>query len=134
MTEGHGHTAGLKVVFLGQANIDFHHLYQIVPLPSGTDYRLSFWWRGLNISTDQGPFIDLAGYDCAGFYVRGPMLLGSAGWRETQIEFAPPPDCKAVRLRLRRTTSSRFDNKIEGSVWLDDFRVEPLEIRPHGGQ
>ena len=134
LTEGHGHTAGLKVVFLGQANIDFHHLYQIVPLPSGTDYRLSFWWRGLNISTDQGPFIDLAGYDCDGFYVRGPMLLGSAGWRETRIEFAPPPGCKAVRLRLRRTTSSRFDNKIEGSLWLDDFRIEPLEIRPHDGQ
>ncbi len=83
VAEGHGHTAGLKIAFLGQANVDFQHLHQIVPLPPGKDYRLTFRWRGLALSTDQGPFIDLEGYDCKGFYLPGPMLLGSTGWQES---------------------------------------------------
>lgn len=126
MAEGHDHTAGLKVVFLGKANVDFHHLYQIVPLPPGTDYQLTFKWRGVGLTTDQGPCIDLEGYDCMDFYQQGPMLLGSTDWREAHLEFTPPPDCKAVRLRVRRKTSSRFDNKIQGTLWLDDFRIAPL--------
>ncbi len=130
--EGHEHSAGLKIVFSGRANVDFHHLYQIVPLPPGRGHRLTFKWRGFRLTTDQGPFIDLAGYDCPDFYVRGPMLLGSTGWRELQIDFTAPPECGAVRLRLRRKISSRFDNQIAGTLWLDDFRIEPLQNRTGG--
>ncbi len=130
--EGHAHSPGLKIVFSGRANVDFNHLYQIVPLSSGRDHRLTFKWRGVRLTTDQGPFIDLVGYDCDDFYAASPMLLGSTGWQETQIDFTAPPDCGAVRLRLRRKISSRFDNRIAGTLWLDDFRIEPLQTRTGG--
>lgn len=132
-SEGRDNTPGLKVIFFGKANIDFYHVYQIVPLLPGRGYRLTYGWRALRLTTDQGPFIDLVGYDCDGFYARGPMLLGSAGWQTEGIEFTLPPDCSAVQLHLRRMPSNRFDNKIEGTLWLDDFLIEPLEIRTDGG-
>ena len=124
--EGLGNTWGLEVVFFGKANVDFHHLYQIVPLDPAADYRLSYGWRGAHLNTDQRPFVDLVGYDCDGFYARGEMLHGSSGWRAEQIEFRLPPDCNAVRLGLRRKPSNRFDNKLEGRLWLDDFRIESV--------
>jgi hypothetical protein len=127
MAEGHGHTAGLEIAFFGQANVDFHHLYQIVPLMPGRKHRLTFKWRGARLTTDQGPFIELAGYDCDELYLRSPMLLGSSDWRKMQIDFIAPPDCGAVRLRLRRKISSRFDNRIAGTLWLDDFQIEPTD-------
>jgi hypothetical protein len=127
--EGHAQSAGLKIIFSGRANVDFHHLYQIVPLPPGRDYRLTYRWRGLRLSSDQGPFIDLEGYDCNDFYVHGPMMLGSAAWREERIKFTTPSDCEAIRVRLRRRTSSRFDNRIEGTLWLDDFRIAPHQLQ-----
>jgi hypothetical protein len=123
--EGVGRSAGLKLVFLGRANIDFRHVYQIVPLTPEVNYRLSYAWRGLNLSTDQGPFIDLEGYDCPDFHAHGPMLRGSSGWQEEHLEFTLPPTCRAIRLRVRRKISNRFDNKIQGSLWLDDFRIAP---------
>ena len=127
--EGLDNSGGIEFIFSGKANVNFYHFYQIVPLTPGMDYRLTYGWRGKHLNTDQGPFVDLVGYDCDGFYVKGPMLLGSTGWRTEQIEFSLPQDCKAVNLRLRREESNRFDNKFEGKLWLDDFQLEPIDIR-----
>ena len=33
-------------------------------------------------------------------------------------------DSRAAVVRIRRRPSDRFDNKISGTVWLDDFRLE----------
>ena len=131
-TEGHAHSAGLKIVFTGRANVDFHHFYQNYVENTVYIYTMTFKWRGVRLTTDQGPFIDLAGYDCNDFYVRSPMLLGSTGWQDMQIDFTAPPDCGAIRLRLRRKISSRFDNRIAGTLWLDDFQIEPLQDRTGG--
>jgi len=54
------------------------------------------------------------------------MMLGTHDWREQNIEFTVPEDCRAVVVRLRRQPSHRFDNKIAGVLWLDDFRLEKL--------
>jgi hypothetical protein len=40
-----------------------------------------------------------------------------------------PEDCHAVVVRLRRRPSHRFDNKIAGILWLDDFELEKMKKR-----
>lgn len=126
--QGRNDSTALKVSFDGRANVNFHHLYQIVPVSPGKPHRLRFWWRSLHLTTDQGPFVEVYGYDCRGFHRKGPMFAGSSHWQKEQIDFTPPPDCNAVTVRLRRKTSQRFDNKIKGSLWLDDFRLETLPL------
>jgi hypothetical protein len=120
----------LKIMFEGKENISFGHLYQIVPVDPMMNYRLTYRWRSRDLTTDQGPFTDIYGYDCTGFYTKGPMMLGTNEWREQKIEFTVPEDCRAVVVRLRRRPSHRFDSKIGGTLWLDDFQLEkinPLE-------
>lgn len=121
--QGRDHGTAARLIFYGQANLAFHHLYQIVPVTPGTPCRLRWWWRGQALTTDQGPFMEVYGYDCKGFRVSGPMLTGDRDWHEASLEFTPPADCQAVVVRLRRNKSKRFDSKIAGTLWLDDFEI-----------
>jgi len=114
----------LKIQFEGKENISFGHLYQIVPIDPLTPYRLTYHWRSRDLTTDQGPLVDIYGYDCKEFYAKGPMMLGTHGWQKQDIEFTAPKDCHAVVVRLHRRPSHRFDSKIAGRLWLDDFRLE----------
>jgi tetratricopeptide (TPR) repeat protein len=114
----------LAIRFEGKENISFAHLYQIVPVIPGAQYLLTYKWRSRDLTTDQGPFVDIYGYGCDGLYAEGPMMLGSHGWQKQDIEFAAPKGCHAVVVRLNRRTSNRFDSKISGRLWLDDFKLE----------
>ena len=89
-------------------------------------YRLSYGWKSKWITTDQGPFVEIYGYDQKGLYHKGPMITGTNLWHTEAIEFAPPEECHAVVVRLRRLPSRRFDSKIAGTLWLDDFKIEEV--------
>lgn len=116
----------LRVAFAGRQNISFQNVYQIVPVIPLKRLRLSYAWKSDGITTDQGPFIEIVGYDQNGLSQSGPMITGTHKWREEFIEFRPPAGCRAVMVRVRRRPSHRFDSKIKGSVWLDNFRLEIL--------
>ena len=116
----------LRISFDGRQNISFHNLYQIVPVVPLERFRLRYAWKSTGITTDQGPFIEIVGYDQKGFSQSGPMITGTHTWREEAIEFEVPAGCRAVVVRVRRRSSHRFDSKIKGSFWLDNFRLEIL--------
>ena len=117
----------LKVTFNGQENISFQHLYQIFAVNPQEKYRMTYAWKSRGITTDEGPFVEIYGYDKRGLYHAGPMITGSQGWHEESIEFEMPADSRAAVVRLRRRTSMRFDSKIRGTVWIDHFRLEKIE-------
>jgi hypothetical protein len=48
-------------------------------------------------------------------------------WHTETLEFTPPEECNAVVVRLRRLKSRRFDSKIAGTLWLDDFKLEKIK-------
>ena len=116
----------LRVDFRGRENIAFYHVFQIITADPQAKYRLTYAWKSQGITTDQGPFIEIYGYLKEGLYKAGPMITGTQGWREVSIEFEMPEGCQAAVVRLRRRPSSRFDSKIRGSLWLDDFRLEKI--------
>lgn len=113
----------LSVVFDGKKNVSFSHLTQIIPVEPGVSYRLTALWKGDDITTDQGPYLEIYGHDAKGLHAKGPMLLGTRDWEEVGIEFTAPDDCHAVVVRLRRVPSRKLDNQIEGTVWLDEFEL-----------
>ncbi len=125
----------LKISFNGKENIHFHHIHQVVSVIPQEKYRLTYAWKSQRITSDQGPFFEIASYDRPGLYLVGPMITGTKGWHSASIEFAIPEGCQAVLIRLCRLPSQRFDSKIRGDLWLDDFRIEKLsngERKPHG--
>ena len=117
----------LEVRFSDKANSHFRHVYQLVPVTPGKGYRLRYWWKSHRITTDQGVFVEVRGRGCRGLYEKGPMILGTEDWQQVDLEFEVPEACDTVLVRLRRKPSGRFDNKINGVLWLDDFVLEPLE-------
>jgi tetratricopeptide (TPR) repeat protein len=117
----------LRIWFAGEENIAFLHLYQIVPVNPLQPYRLSYRWKSKWITTDQGPFVEIYGYDQEGFRHKGPMITGTNLWHTESLEFTPPEDCNAVVVRVRRMKSRRFDSKIAGTLWLDDFKLEKID-------
>ncbi len=114
----------LEISFSGKNNINFHHLSQIVPVSSGKTYRLTYEWQSRNITTDQRPFVEIYGYDCKGLYEKSEMIPANTDWRQDAITFLTPEDCRAVVVRLRRKESHRFDSKIAGRLWLDNFSIK----------
>jgi hypothetical protein len=120
-------THALRIFFQGKGNFDWHHIYQVVPVTPERSYQLTYWWKSKSITTDQGPFVEIYSYDIKGLYKKGPMVVGSRDWEQVNVEFTAPADCHAVVMRLRRKESLRFDNKIQGVLWVDDFALTMKE-------
>lgn len=118
----------LQVVFAGEQNIHFHHLYQIVPVVPKTSYRLTYQWRSQSLTTEQRPFIEIYGHECKNLYAKSDMIEATSVWREGAISFDVPETCEAMVVRLRRLPSKRFDSKIKGKVWLDYFLLEEMKL------
>ena len=116
-----GHS--LSVAFDGKQNVSFAHLSRIVPVKPGVSYELTYWWKGKDLSTDQGPFFEVYGHDAKRLHAKGPMLLGTQDWEKVSIEFTTPEGCHAVVVRMRRLPSRKLDNLIGGTVWVDDFEL-----------
>jgi hypothetical protein len=116
----------LKITFNGKENISFRHLFQIFPVNPEEKYRLTYAWKSTDLTTDQGLFVEIYSYDKQGLYQTSPMITGTHGWREDSITFEIPEGCHAAVLRLRRQPSKRFDSKIKGMLWIDDFRLQTI--------
>lgn len=116
-----GHS--LSVAFDGKQNVSFAHLSRILPVKPGVSFLLTYWWKGKDLSTDQGPFFEVYGHDAKGLYAKGPMLSGTQDWEKVSIEFTAPEGCHAVVVRLRRLPSRKLDNLMGGTVWVDDFEL-----------
>jgi hypothetical protein len=130
--QSHQGAHALQISFYGRENLDWHPIYQVVPVTPEKPHQLTFWWKSKGITTDQGPFVEIYGYDADGLYQKSPMVLGSRDWSQEKVTFTPPANCHAVIVQLCRNESLRFDNKIRGVLWVDDFsiqRQEPENVR-----
>lgn len=114
---------GLQVRFDGTENVNFQ-LRQIVPLdPGAYVFKGRFATQGL--TTDQLPRWTISGYKCSGLNINGPMLPPSTDRREFALPFTVPASCRAVQISLQRNTSYFFDNKIAGTMQVEDLTLEP---------
>jgi hypothetical protein len=113
----------LKVTF-GGTNISFSHLSQIIPIPSPGGYVLDFYFRAEGLTTDQTPYVSIQGYpEATGASLRTDHFPESIGWKKMSCPFVVKENCKAIQFILRRDPSSKFDNQIKGSLWLDEISI-----------
>jgi hypothetical protein len=105
--------------FLGTRNVNFSDISQVVPVEAGKVYRLSFARKSQRLTTDQGVFLEVTGYQCEGLNVRSSPVRGTTPWLKEELEVPVPAGCEAIQLRVRREESTMFDSKISGNYWLD---------------
>ncbi len=114
----------LRITFQG-ANIQFSHLSQIIPLPAPGEYRLQYYLRTENLTTDQKPYFTVESLPASSETVLSTEAFpGTSEWRKYSVVFKAHTGVNAVKLSLRRSLSKKFDSRIQGSLWLDDVAVD----------
>jgi hypothetical protein len=118
----------VRIEFDGARNVDYGHLFQYVLVRPGTRYRFSGYMRTEGITTDSGPrFQVFDAYDARKAFETTENRVGTTGWTEQRLEFKTPADTRLLLIRVARPASSKFDNKIAGSAWIDEVRLTPEE-------
>lgn len=130
----HSEKQSMRVAFDGSGNFDFMNLLQYVAVEPGQTYHFSAYLRTEGITTDSG--IRFSIYDPfhpARVQVLTPHLIGTNPWTPLSTEVKAGADTNFLVIALRRTPSWKFDNKLRGTVWVDDVVLTPLEETPKGG-
>ncbi len=114
----------MRLHFSGTENISYHHLSQLVPIRPGRKYQLTGQIRTTSLTTDQRPYFEVSGFQCAMPPSRSEMVDESQPWTAFALAFDVTEDCQAVQVRVRRDPSKRLDNLLAGDLWLRDLAIE----------
>jgi tetratricopeptide (TPR) repeat protein len=124
--DGDTHMLGEKslgVTFDGTQNPDITIATQIVRVVPGKKYLLTGNIKTDKLTTTNGIFFSVEGDDCKDLYERSDVIMGTNFWRDISVEFEAPPECSAISVKIRRERSSKFDNKISGTAWIDGINL-----------
>jgi hypothetical protein len=130
----HESSRSLRIQFQGTSNLDFHHLFQYVPVNPGTRYHFSAYLRTEGVSTDRG----------IGFEIIDPRhptevhqvtseVIGTNPWTLVQADLVTGVDTHFLKIAVKRLPSWKFDNKLSGTVWIDDVSLTPISTASTGG-
>jgi hypothetical protein len=121
-------TATLRVSFDGSANIDFQHVRQDMVVEPGTRYRFRAYVRCEGVSTDSGPrFRIFDRSQPAALNVETENLTGTlAVWTPQEVDFVTGPQTHFLTILLQRRPSRKLDNKLRGTLWVDDVSLVPV--------
>src|SRR5487761_585640 len=128
--DGVSHTGrrSLHVSFDGTANINFQNIFQYAAVESRHRYRFAAFFRTEGISTNSGIRFEI--FDPrhpAEVQAWTPSLLGTNPWTWETIDVECGPETRMLEILLRRTPSSKFDNKLRGIVWVEDVSLVPMQ-------
>jgi len=122
----HSQGRSLRVVFDGTRNVDFQQPWQYLVVEPNTRYRLSVYFRTEGVTTSSAIRLELEETHFGDALQATPNLSGTQPWAPSEAEFTTGADTQLVRLVLRRRPSPKLDNKISGTIWMDDVSLVPL--------
>jgi tetratricopeptide (TPR) repeat protein len=124
--EKHSGARSARITFDGTQNLRYQDLYQNVLVAPATRYRFRVFMRTDKISTDSGMRFEI--YDpkqMKDLDVLTPNDNGTRPWTLEEVDFTTGPRTHLIRVQLLRAPSRRFDNKLSGTVWVDDVGIFP---------
>ncbi len=114
----------LHLHFKGKQNINFQHVQQILPLPSGQAFALNGEMRSKKLSTDQRPFLELIGRGCS-MRVATDMVGPDQDWTPFSLSFTIPEACQqGIILVFRRLPIKKIDSLISGDFWITNLSLQ----------
>jgi len=122
--EKHSGSCSLRISFDGQSNLNFTDVCHIVPVQPSTTYNFSAWVHSRALSTDQGAHFVLRGFSQANSVVTSDVQ-GSFDWRQIGTQWTAGPGVQEALVCLARSPSEQPDNKIRGTLWVDDVALVP---------
>jgi tetratricopeptide (TPR) repeat protein len=126
-TNPHSGKRSLRVDFTGGSNLDFHHVSQIVAVKPMTHYHFRAYLRTEEISTESGPrFVIYDPHHLNGLLFQTTDLTGTQPWTPVEVDVTTGPQTHILLVMLRRFESRLFDNRLSGTVWVDDVSFTPV--------
>jgi hypothetical protein len=118
----------LQIRFEGNQNLSDALIFQYVPVTPNTSYRFEGYLRAQGITTDSGPRFQIrdAG-DPAELFLQTDDVVGNSSWVQRQVDFKSGPSTRLLELRVARPPSAKFDNRIAGTVWVDQVVMTAIE-------
>ena len=123
-----GH-ASLSAQFDGKANPDVYIAQQIVLVEPDESYLLKGRILTDALTTTNGIILEASSYRCDAFVQKSEPVTGTTLWKDVDLEFKTPANCKAMRVGIKREKSEKFDNRISGDVWVDLITLTPERKR-----
>ena len=125
--EKHSGNYSLRLKFAGRSNMNFRDVCHYLQVQPSTRYELSAWLRPQGLTTDQGLRLQLQGLGAQ----PGPEALteeihGTAPWTRTETVWSSGKEVRQAVLCLVRRPSDQPENKIQGTIWVDDVALVPI--------
>ena len=118
-----GHS--ILIQFSGKQNVDYHNVYQVVRVRANHPYRLTWWMKTEEITTDSGLCIEVRDlYDPRALDQFSESLTGTTeGWSTSTMDFKTGPKTELIQVIITRLPSRKLDNQIAGKGWVDDVSL-----------
>ncbi len=122
-----GHS--LRVEFEGKSNLDYHDFHQLVRVQPGHRYRLTWFMKTDDITTDSGVRAGVRdAYNLHALDQDSESVTGTTAWSPYSMDFTTGPKTDLVVLSLPvRVPTPKLDNLVKGRVWIDDVQLVPLK-------
>ena len=118
----------LRIKFAGTQNLDLAAASQLTWAAPGA-YRFHAFIRTENLTTDQGIRFRIADAEApARLEVILGQFTGTLPWSVVEHTLIVPPATRLLELQVIRQPSLEFDDKIGGTAWIDELRLEPISI------
>ena len=119
----------LRISFAGTQNLDFAAASQLAFVKSGP-YRFHAFIRSEGLTTDQGIRFRISDAEMpARLDVIFGQFTGTRPWSAVEHAFVVSPETRLLQVQVIRKPSLKFDNKVAGTAWIDELRLEPIGNR-----
>jgi tetratricopeptide (TPR) repeat protein len=124
--EKHSGARSARLTFDGSGNLQYQNLFQYVLVSPNMRYHFEGYLHTDQISTESGiRFEILDPLDPRRLDVVTTNTTGTEPWTLEQSDFTTGPNTRRVLVRVARRPSERLDNKLRGTVWIDDVAIVP---------
>jgi hypothetical protein len=115
--------SSLAARFSGKTNPGIYIAQQVVVVKPKQHYQILGQIKTDRLTTHNGILLEVLGQGSPSLAARSEVVTGTTDWRPLELEFITPAACSFVKIGIKREQSQKFDNRISGEVWLDDFRM-----------
>jgi tetratricopeptide (TPR) repeat protein len=115
-----------RISFAGTDNLDLAAASQQTSVRPGP-YRFHVAVRTESLTTDQGIRFRISDAEVrARLDVIFEQFTGTSPWSAIDRDLVVPPATRLLLVQVIRQPSLKFDNKVDGTAWVDELKLEPM--------
>lgn len=116
----------LKIAFDGKYDVDFSHVWQLVPVKSNTEYFLQGYVKSKDLITTSDLKIQVLEFGSETLLAATPLMARAHDWAKLTIAFKTAAQTKAIVLKVRREPMPQRGGVISGTIWIDDISMREV--------